>query len=258
MKSLGGITLRIKKMTVYKPFRRTFRQFRDGNYSEGGRWKYILHPNYAETPGQYIRAFLLLQEDLQKLFQYIEPSDINLDTYSFRIHELLLRTCVEAEANFKAILKENGYSEPGNWTLEDYKKIEASHFLSQYEIKYPLWRGEENIRKPFSPWSSSNSLQWYSDYNATKHDRHIEFHRASLTNLYNALTIYREEIKGRSHDPRLWAAKVEYIDLNEIETLDHIHTTLDNAVLDAYGWPHDLGDEKILERLLNLNLERAE
>jgi len=25
----------------------------------------------------------------------------------------------------------------------------------------------------------------------------------------------------------------------------------------AYGWPHDLSDEEILERLLTLNLERA-
>jgi hypothetical protein len=39
--------------------------------------------------------------------------------------------------------------------------------------------------------------------------------------------------------------------------LDHIHTTLDNAVLDAYRWPHNLSDEQILERLLALNLERA-
>lgn len=35
------------------------------------------------------------------------------------------------------------------------------------------------------------------------------------------------------------------------------HERLDHAVLDAYGWPHDLGDEAILERLLALNLERA-
>jgi hypothetical protein len=28
-------------------------------------------------------------------------------------------------------------------------------------------------------------------------------------------------------------------------------------VLDAYGWPHNLSDEQILERLLALNLERA-
>ncbi len=35
------------------------------------------------------------------------------------------------------------------------------------------------------------------------------------------------------------------------------HERLDRAVLDAYGWPHDLTDEQILERLLALNLERA-
>ncbi len=35
------------------------------------------------------------------------------------------------------------------------------------------------------------------------------------------------------------------------------HEKLDQAVLDTYGWPQDLGDEEILERLLALNLERA-
>jgi len=39
--------------------------------------------------------------------------------------------------------------------------------------------------------------------------------------------------------------------------LDMAHRKLDDAVLDAYGWPHDLTDEQILERLLALNLERA-
>ena len=39
--------------------------------------------------------------------------------------------------------------------------------------------------------------------------------------------------------------------------LDLAHQRLDQAVLDAYGWPHDLSDEQILERLLALNLERA-
>ena len=36
--------------------------------------------------------------------------------------------------------------------------------------------------------------------------------------------------------------------------LDLAHRKLDEAVLDAYGWPHDLSDEEILERLLVLNL----
>jgi hypothetical protein len=35
------------------------------------------------------------------------------------------------------------------------------------------------------------------------------------------------------------------------------HRKLNAAVLGAYGWPHDLSDEQILERLLALNVERA-
>ena len=43
----------------------------------------------------------------------------------------------------------------------------------------------------------------------------------------------------------------------QIQELDDLHITLDNAVLAAYGWPFNLTDEQILERLLTLNLERA-
>jgi type II restriction/modification system DNA methylase subunit YeeA len=39
--------------------------------------------------------------------------------------------------------------------------------------------------------------------------------------------------------------------------LQHAHQHLDDAVAAAYGWPPDLTDEQILERLLALNLERA-
>ena len=36
------------------------------------------------------------------------------------------------------------------------------------------------------------------------------------------------------------------------------HEKLDAAVAGAYGWPADLADAEILERLLALNLERGE
>ena len=40
--------------------------------------------------------------------------------------------------------------------------------------------------------------------------------------------------------------------------LDLAHKKLEFAVLDAYGWPHDISDDEILERLLALNLQRAQ
>ena len=39
--------------------------------------------------------------------------------------------------------------------------------------------------------------------------------------------------------------------------LDHAHKDLDAAVATAYGWPVDLTDEQILEKLFALNQQRA-
>ena len=39
--------------------------------------------------------------------------------------------------------------------------------------------------------------------------------------------------------------------------LELVQKKLDEAVFSAYGWPSDLSDVEILERLLRLNLERA-
>ncbi len=43
-----------------------------------------------------------------------------------------------------------------------------------------------------------------------------------------------------------------------VSTLKQIQDDLDLAVLDAYGWPHNITDEQILENLVALNAERAE
>jgi len=173
--------------TIQKPYYRNCRQFSDGNYSEGGRWQYMLHPKYAESPEHYVRAFLLLQKDLQTLVDYIEPSDINMNCHSYRIHELLIRVCVEVEANCKAILTENCYSKKADWNMDDYKKINTTHRLSSYTVKLPIWHGINNIRKPFAAWSNNNSLGWYKAYNATKHDRHKNFKDANFENLTDAV-----------------------------------------------------------------------
>lgn len=174
-------------MPIDRPYRRTCRQFSDGEYSEGGRWRYIRHERYAKSPEHYIRAFLLLLKDLQNLFDYIEPADENLVCYSYRIYELLFRSCVEVEANCKAILNENGYTKSGDMNMRDYKKINASHRLSSYEVKLPFWHGSNDLRKPFDSWTAGSSLPWYMAYNETKHNRHDSFHKATFGHLIDAV-----------------------------------------------------------------------
>lgn len=174
-------------MSISKPFKRTVRQFVDGKYSEGGRWRYIRHPRFAIEPEHYVRAFEVIQKDLLELFDYIEPSDVNLSCYSFRTHELFMRTCIEIEANFKAILTENGYSRRGELNMSDYRKCENSHRLSDYEIKFPIWRGAHHTRRPFGSWHSGGNLAWYQDYNAAKHSRHGNFEKANFSNLLDSI-----------------------------------------------------------------------
>jgi hypothetical protein len=175
-------------MPVTKPFRRTCRQFVNGSYAEGGRSKYVRHPKYAKAPQQYVRAFMLIQKDLLELFGYVEPADVNLNCYSYRIHELHTRTCIEIEANCKAILSENGYIRNRDWNMNDYKKLNLTHRLSSYQIKLPLWYGNESPRRPFSAWAAGGPLPWYQAYNQTKHDRHENFEDANFENLLNAVS----------------------------------------------------------------------
>jgi hypothetical protein len=166
----------------------------NGTYANDGHWLYLLHPKYAIEPQHYIRAFLLIQEDLIKLFEYVEPCDENSDTISLRIQELLTRVCIEIEANFTAILKENNYSNSNNWNLkDDYSLIEFTHKLSSYKIIFPVWRGEKHTYTPFANWATKtnknwHSLNWYQAYNKSKHDRHSHFDKATFDTLLNAVS----------------------------------------------------------------------
>lgn len=174
-------------MPLSKPFRRTARQFINGGYSQGGNWEYVSDPRYATGGADCVRAFLLLQKDFLELFDNIEPSDTNGACHSYRIHELMMRTCVEVEANCKAILLENGYVDTGRLNMGDYKKVNASHHLSSFEVKIPFWRGAHAIRRPYSEWQHLNPLPWYEAYNQTKHDRHANFEHASFNHLMEAI-----------------------------------------------------------------------
>ena len=75
--------------------------------------------------------------------------------------------------------------------------------------------------------------------------------KLTMTGMYNVLEKLRagEELTAKEkaiHEKGL------------VSVLKQLHDELDAAVFDAYGWPHDLTDEEILERLVALNHERAE
>ncbi|WP_184446368.1 class I SAM-dependent DNA methyltransferase [Rhodospirillum centenum] len=78
----------------------------------------------------------------------------------------------------------------------------------------------------------------------------------TLTQMYNVLERLRELDRDPAAKP-LDAKEKAIHEKGLISVLRQIHDDLDRAVFDAYGWPHDLTDEQILERLVALNKERA-
>jgi hypothetical protein len=67
--------------------------------------------------------------------------------------------------------------------------------------------------------------------------------------------VWRKDCFGWEYKGKKKSLDIAY---NERPTwLDLAHKRLDFAVAAAYGWPVDLTDEEILEKLLALNLERA-
>lgn len=71
----------------------------------------------------------------------------------------------------------------------------------------------------------------------------------TLTGLYNVLE------KLRSGEA-LTAKERDIHERGLVSVMKRLHDQIDDAVFDAYGWPRDLSDEAILERLVALNKER--
>jgi hypothetical protein len=88
----------------------------------------------------------------------------------------------------------------------------------------------------------------------------LDAHRKRQQSLHPALTMtdmYNVLEKLRSGTPLSERDRAIH-EQGLVSVLKEIHDDLDAAVFDAYGWPHDLSDDEILKRLVDLNRERAE
>jgi hypothetical protein len=139
-----------------------------------------------------VRAYLMIQSDFERLCEYVEPSPESLATYSYRIHELLMRSCIEVEANLKAIIRENTSAQK-RFNMGLYRKIDVTHHLSSYRLLLSIWNGQRRIIRPFASWFGPNGYgtghnpAWYKAFNESKHDRHEACRGANLEQLIDAI-----------------------------------------------------------------------
>lgn len=129
-----------------------------------------------------------LLHSLEQIFQVVHAHKQNFDVHGNEIRNLLLLASTECETHWRGILRANGVT-VNNPTTNHFVKINSAAKLDEYVVEltnYP-WVGP---LAPFKGWQSSNptqSLNWYDDYNAVKHDREANFARAKLLSAMNAV-----------------------------------------------------------------------
>ena len=138
--------------------------------------------------GSLITTARLIVHDLYELFNYIEPDDNNVRTFSHRIYELFLRTTTEVESNMKGILSANLYSAGNLRMSHDYFQLSSLLKLPEYRVIFKRWSSNREF-KPFEAWNTVTyaPLPWYQAYNNVKHNRYDNFKEAHLENLMMAI-----------------------------------------------------------------------
>jgi hypothetical protein len=135
-----------------------------------------------------VRSYNNLMSSLNAIFNVIEPDKINENVYGHRIRETLTIACTEVEYLLLQILKNNGY-DSRRYTTNDYVKVLPVLKLNEYSVELKM-HPSMGIFSPFSDWTAStptDSLIWYASYNAAKHDRGGNFHKATLGATINAI-----------------------------------------------------------------------
>lgn len=149
------------------------------------------------------KAYQLLEQDLIKTFDYVEPEAQNRGTYSHRYYEIILRAGTEFENVCKQILKENRLigKVSKQTTIKDYFLIIKEFELCKYRFSSPLlsdWEDPVLKGSNVSPYiifggcktysdvkeicKNKDYNHWYQIYNKVKHNRKSNFNLANLEN----------------------------------------------------------------------------
>ena len=178
-----------------------------------------------ESIGHYWNYAELLNEQLGKTANYVEPTKDNYDTYSMSYTNILLSACSEIEVVSKLICqiidpdvdylspeipdKSGTKMIPNNITMKKLSTTLLKRFPHIYQAKAEIITKHEMIY-PFECWKDpTDKLPWWTSYNMVKHFRYDFYNNATLKNTLNSvaaliiLNSYLYELVMEEHAPRM-------------------------------------------------------
>ncbi len=133
---------------------------------------------------------IALTRQLDRICQTVHPTEETFRTFGHDIRNVLILACTEAEAHWRGVLVANGVTKK-HCTTNDYVALRDAMKLDEYAVSFPNYPWLPAL-KPYEGWRSSGSptdtLPWYTAYNAVKHNRENEFERATLLRAFEAVS----------------------------------------------------------------------
>jgi hypothetical protein len=145
-------------------------------------------PHDPSALANSVNQLTILVHELDDVMRFIQPDKTNLHCYGHHTRNALLLAAMEFENECKGILREHDYL-VDRFNTNDFVKLAFPLRLAEYTIQLSHYPGLDPI-SPFKGWNSdapTQSLPWYYNYNACKHDRERDFEKGNLLSAINAV-----------------------------------------------------------------------
>lgn len=165
-------------------------------------------------PIEHWNYFLTLEEDIDRLSRYLQPTQANFAAYSIEMARILMVAAAEIDVVAKQLCRNIDEKSKAE-NIIHYREEIVAHFPQITDAVVILARFGLTL-KPWGQWKSQDRPSWWRAYNDVKHHRHTNFKDANLENCLNAaaglfvllLFFYKDLAKEGQliPDPRLFTA----------------------------------------------------
>ena len=144
---------------------------------------------------KYWNEYLYYEKEFIGIIDYIYLDKVNLNTYSFKLLEMLIGICSALDKMFRKYTNLNGQ----NCDIKNYKDNILNKDNSFYDLRISLVNNSDIALQPFLEWEPHKSIDapsFWTAYNSVKHDKNGGIINASFKNVMDALgALYLLNIK---------------------------------------------------------------
>jgi hypothetical protein len=175
-------------------------------------------PHDAVALANSLNQLSIMIEEMKAIMHHIQPDDSNLSTYGHQTRNVLLLAAMEFENECKGVLRANDYNAPSDrFSTNDFVKLLGPLRLAEYAVQLSYYPGLAPIA-PFVGWTDTaptQSLFWFDSYNAAKHDREINFSKATLEAAINAVSAVAIMLCAEYRIIEMWRDHIGFFRFNE-------------------------------------------